>query len=401
METIETVIASGKENCCGCGTCAAVCPVNAIEMIPGELGCLYPRVDKKRCTGCGKCFRSCALQQRTLRETPEHKVFAAAAGDLEMLRRSASGGVFAAVAREILSQGGAVFGCSLEMSEGVLTPMHICVENERDLEKLQGSKYVQSDLGNSFHQAKQLLEAGRLVLFSGTPCQIDALHHFLKGMDSRNLYTMDIICHGVPSAKLFRDYLRTFRHPVRSFSFRDKTFGWGLFGKYTCMAGGRIRENVFSPGVSSYDSFFLEAETYRESCYSCRYANLDRVGDLTIGDYWGFAREHPELLAEQGGPYEARRGISEVLVNTEKGEELLARFGSGLRLSRSGPEKIVRWNRQLSRPSVCSQKRKELIKQYELHGYSGIEKQFRKKLGLRYPARKAKEIYRNYVQKKV
>ena len=273
--------------------------------------------------------------------------------------------------------------------------MHICVEDPKELAKLQGSKYVQSDLGDSFVQAKQLLEQGRTVLFSGTPCQIDALNRFLSETDTRNLYTVDIICHGVPSAQLFQGYLKTLGASVRSFSFRDKTRGWGLNGRYTYRTGDQEREKLFSPSVSSYYSYFLQAETYRESCYSCRYANLDRVGDITIGDFWGFEQEHPELLAEHGGPYDIRRGISEVLVNTRKGKYLLKQFGQGMLLSASETGRMTKWNRQLCGPSACSEERKAITKVYEKNGYPGVESMFRKELGIRLWARKLKAfLYR-------
>lgn len=390
VDTVETIIAAGNENCCGCGTCALVCPANAIEMVPRELGCLYPRVDAQKCIGCSACVQKCAMLHRTVRSDAKPAAFAAMTRDEQLLKKSASGGVFASIAGSVLDQGGAVFGCALELRGGTLTPVHICAENRQDLKKLQGSKYVQSDLGNVFYRVKKQLNDGRTVLFSGTPCQVDALKRFLGNADTTKLYTIDLVCHGVPSAALFREYLNTFRHPVLAFFFRDKTAGWGLNGRYTYRSGGREKEKLFSPGVSSYYSYFLESETYRESCYSCRYANMDRVGDITIGDYWGIEQEHPELLSENGGPYDVQKGISSVLVNTEKGRALLGCFGRALILSETSPEKIVKWNRQLRRPSRHSDARQEIIRQHETLGYPGVEKLFRNRLGIRWYVRKLK-----------
>lgn len=392
VDTIETILAAGNQNCCGCGTCMRVCPTGAITMIPKELGCLYPQIDSQKCVGCAACVQSCAMLHRAARTDVRPAAFAAMARDEQLLKKSASGGVFASLAGAILDQGGAVFGCSLEQRDGSLTPVHICVEHKQDLEKLQGSKYVQSDLDDAFLQVKQLLKTSRTVLFSGTPCQVDALKRFLRHTDTTNLLTMDLVCHGVPSAKLFREYLGTFRTPVDTFSFRDKASGWGLNGRYTYRMHGKSKEKVFSPGISSYYTYFLQAETYRESCYSCRYANMDRVGDITIGDYWGIEQEHPELLSANGGPCDIRKGISLILVNTKKGEYLLNQFGRCLILTDSSPEAVSKWNHQLYAPSQHSAVRDMILRQYDTEGYTGIEKLFRKKLGIRWYIRKAKGL---------
>lgn len=389
------LLSKGKENCCGCGSCVLVCPKQAISMEPQELGCLYPKIDHTMCVDCGLCQRSCAYQNSANQNSAAISAYAAAANDTALLRESASGGVFASVAKQILREGGVVFGCSLEKVNGSLVPMHISIEREADLHKLQGSKYVQSDLGNSLPRIRDLLAQKRVVLFSGTPCQVDALRYYLLKADTTGLFTIDIICHGVPSAELFGGYLAEMKAgEVESFRFRDKTLGWGLNAGYVSRdRHGHTKTHLLPPGISSYYTYFLSGETYRESCYSCRYACANRVGDITIGDFWGIEQEHPELLKENGGKIDETKGVSSILVNTEKGRKLLELCGEELRTMASIPEKVIKWNRQLRMPSSHTMVREELIRTYETDGYSGVERHFRKNLGIRYVVRKLRNVH--------
>ena len=388
------LLTGGRENCCGCGSCVLVCPKHAITMEPRELGCLYPKINPELCVNCGLCARSCAYRSAEERNANIISAYAAVSVDDVLLRKSASGGVFAVLAKQILREGGVVFGCALEKNDSGLKPVHIGIDEESQLHKLQGSKYVQSDLGNTFRQIRDLLALRRLVLFSGTPCQVDALKHFLANADVSRLFTIDIICHGVPSAELFGAYQTEMAvGEIESFQFRDKTLGWGLNASYECTdRRGRRKKHLLSPGVSSYYSYFLQGETYRESCYTCRYANTARVGDITIGDFWGIEQEHPELLKENGGEIDTLKGVSCILVNTEKGRELLECCGEELQTEASRPEKVIKWNRQLRFPSKHTDIRRQLIETYRIRGYSGIESVFRRNLGIRYFVRKLRNL---------
>ena len=406
MNIMEVGLLKNKEKCCGCGSCILVCPVGAITMVPMELGCLYPVIDQKKCIRCGACERVCACTAERV-AAEESAAYVAVAKEKQWLKNSASGGVFVALAHKIIDAGGVVFGCSMELVGGLLTPMHIGICEHEALAKLQGSKYVQSALGNTFSEIRQLLKKDQTVLFTGTPCQVDALKHYLSGVNTKKLYTLDLICHGVPSTELFQAYIKSLeckhKGPLISFRFRDKTVGKSVFdyvARYTYLDKQRTEfEQDLPLNTSSYYSFFTGAEIQRESCYACRYANLERVGDITIGDFWGIEQEHPECLRENGGIFDTTEGVSAILINGDKGMELLNQYGDELEIKESAPSHVTRWNRQLCNPCKHTAVREQLINAYNLYGYSGVEKIYRKQQGMRYYARLVKKYVKEILGK--
>ena len=397
MIDYKKYLVANKSMCCGCESCVQVCPTNAIRMVPMELGSLYPVIDSKKCVQCGACERVC-IYTREIDKNTTPQVYAAAGKDKQLMRKSASGGVFAALAHRVLNADGMVFGCSMELVDGILTPMHIGIQNHEDVVKLQGSKYVQSTLDGVFPEIKRLLRQGKIILFSGTPCQVAALKRFLKGESTDRLYTIDLICHGVPSRELFQGYIQSLEQKhgskLTAFFFRDKTKGWGLDALYHyCDKSGFIKNRRLPSNISSYYSLFLQSETYRESCYDCCYANAYRVGDITIGDFWGIEQEYPDFLEENGGCFSTADGISTILVNNLQGKDLLAQYGEDLELRESTLACVTKWNRQLSTSSKHSVVRTQLIEAYQAKGYIGVEKVFRKQLGARYYVRAFRQWY--------
>lgn len=345
--------------CCACTACASICPKGAITMVPDENGFVYPVVDESKCVRCGLCEQVCAYRN-DVPPVSQKKVSVAVSGCTDV-RESASGGLFAAFAQAVIDQGGAVYGCAMIYEKGQLWPRHICVTERRDLIRLKGSKYVQSDLTGSYPDVRRRLAEGQTVLFSGTPCQVAGLKGFLR-KEYENLFTVDIICHGVPGGKLFRDYI-SFEEKKRgakitSFRFRDKSQGWKLHGAMTLDSGEAV---YFEPEESSYYQMFLNSYTYRENCYSCPYASDHRPGDVTIGDYWCVELVHPELLRENGGQLDHESGTSCLIVNNERGEQLLRQFGQGIVRWPSTYENAAKYNRQLTAPSSLKPERETVL----------------------------------------
>lgn len=299
-----------KEDCCGCAACVQVCPKSCIAMVRDAEGFDYPKADSERCISCGLCEKVCPVSHAQAEPAGEPKAFAAYGPDKDRAE-SSSGGIFAQLARQTLAQGGLVFGAA--MAEDGKTAVHMAIDGEGDLPRLQGSKYLQSHMGNCFRQAKEALEAGRAVLFTGTPCQIEGLLHFL-GRDYENLVTADVICHGVPSEKLWQKYLNYQQHRygsrVTRVSFRDKRQGWKSFSMALTFENGKQYAKKLY--FDTYLQLFLQDLCLRPSCYRCPSKKLHRRSDLTLGDFWGCDRVCPEMDDDTG--------LSLVLIHSEKGQ---------------------------------------------------------------------------------
>jgi coenzyme F420-reducing hydrogenase beta subunit len=314
-------------------------------------GFQIPRIDESRCTNCGLCSLRCP--QNAKPGFRSHSVIKALGARLKndtLLSKSASGGFFAGVAAKILeTEGNAVFGCAFDQE---MVARHICVTDAGKIEPLQSSKYVQSDVGDTYLQAKDLLQAGKTVLYSGTPCQIAGLYSYVGG-NYDNLFTMDLICHGVPSPLLFKRYIEWLEK-----KYGEKTLYYDFRCKEKSGYALKLRtETKTKFNIAHRDPYyrsFIENHTLRECCYNCHYANTQRMGDLTIGDYWGIENIHPEFYD--------KRGVSVILVNTEQGQRLLRAFGDQFDVIESALGKAVMENGNLHRPSPRSAQREAAYK---------------------------------------
>ena len=285
------------------------------------------------------------------------------------LMESSSGGVFSILARSVLSAGGVVYGHEFAEDFSVRC---VRIESIDDLPKLRGSKYVQSNMCESMKQIKQDLSAGKRVLFSGTPCQVDGLKSFLRGKDE-GLFTIDIVCHGVPSPKFFRECMDyEFGDGIVCLDFRDKREGWGCDGSAAIAVGkeGKIKELPFSPRTSCYYYHFIEGSSYRESCYCCPYAGGQRPGDLTIGDYWG--------LDEKDAGLNSSKGVSVVISNSEQGVAALNVLKQQSRWAERPLEEAIKGNAQLQKASSRPSARDSVMEQWKNKGIESLERRFNK-----------------------
>ena len=363
------------EECCGCGTCSEVCPKQAISMVADAFGFLYPQIDRQLCISCGKCKKACAFQKKNEAYIPL-AVYALARKDANMLQLSASGGAFSVFAEQMIAEQGAVFGAALAQEASTLVPRHCAATSLEELAPLRGSKYVQSSLGHTFVQAKQLLESGKKVLFSGTPCQIAALKSFLN-QDYDNLLTIDLVCHGVPSAQMFQEYLKTEENKlggtITDFIFRAKESDYGEDARVVFIdSAGNQRTQMIPRYESSYYDYFLQNSFLRESCHKCPYAGKQHLADLTLGDFWGFEDVHPEASTIQN-KLDPRKGISLLIINSEKGKKYYDVCSDKFHCLLSSFEQASQENPQLVHPSKPGDNREKILRIYRKKGYCGID----------------------------
>lgn len=312
-------ILSTEHLCLECRACEQICSKDAISMQENAEGFSYPKIDMDKCVDCGLCVKVCPAIHADDIKSKSCDVYAAQLKDKTILKKSSSGGVFSLIAEHVIGSGGIVFGAAWDEH---LQLRHIGVETIDALQKLRGSKYVHSDIGNTFIQARDNLKSGRLVYFTGTPCQIAGLKLFLR-KDYTNLITSDLVCHGTPSQKLFNLFVKGMEKDrnVRliDYQFRDKkVFGWSCSSSSSSInrKTGKKKYHFYDRNMVGYFQAFIKGHITREDCYKCPFASPERVSDITLADYWDISSHHPEFP-------NSREGVSLILINSTKGRNLL------------------------------------------------------------------------------
>ncbi len=381
-----------KRDCCGCSACASICAHNAITMTPDALGFLYPVVDVNKCSDCGLCEKVCSFNENYDKSLNFEKPFAYGARhkDPKEVASSRSGAAFIAISDQILELDGVVYGVGYKDHFRVT---HKRATNKEQRDEFKGSKYVQSDIGDCFRQIKEDLKKNRIVLFSGTPCQTSGLNSYVGKKLRKNLYLIDIVCHGVPSPYIWRDYidyLEKKQHDTISWvNFRDKEeLGWSSFKETFCF---------INTGKRAFNHLFYQQLYFRHSCSSCKFCNTQRPSDITIADFWGWEKTNPEFNKDD-------KGVNLVLVNTEKGFQLFEKISGVMDIFPAKLENCLQTH--LRRPCTMHPNRNDFEYDYAKNGFLhsmkkygdfGFKAQFLKRY---YNFRSHVKQYINFILKK-
>ena len=351
------------EQCTGCMACYNVCSHDAIDMLPNDVGEKYPKIDMTKCVNCGLCKKICPANIQVVQRYPI-SCYAAISKNKDELLRSPSGGIASILSAYVIETGGVVYGCT---GEDICNVHHIRIDSLSDIERLRGSKYVQSYIGNTYRLVREDVKEGTKVLFIGVPCQVAGLHSYL-GKSYENLITVDLVCHGTPSQKLLNDNLKHYgiKSNDGTVNFRRKKYipkfnsakcriEYGFF--LTEKSIFKLEKNLYE---DNYIIGFLNGLYFRESCYSCKYATACRASDITVSDFWG--------LGNDAG-FNKGEGVSNVFINTNKGKRLWDDVRERVRcVERNRVEAIV-GNAQLQRPMKRHPKFYRFRKLYTQYGF--------------------------------
>ncbi len=332
-----------QEDCCGCGLCSRTCPQNAITMQPDSCGFSYPSIDPSRCVKCGLCEKVCIVTKKPLKTGFETRFLAVCNKDIEVVSQSSSGGMFTLMAEEIFRQGGAVYGVAYSEDFRV---EHQKAESMETAKGFRTSKYVQSDNAILFDSVRQDLLQKKPVLVTGTPCQIASLNAYLthSHTDTKSLITCDNICHGVSSPLTFRDYLSSLKRYIPAgdrisylnMRHKQKTGSKTTLEIHTEKLGKLPQVDAFS-----YYRLFLNRIANRPSCFACPFTSYDRVGDLSVADFWNGK--------DKDFAFDTSHGVNEVLINSPKGAAFFATLSEHANFQEVSREKA--WQPHLEYPT--------------------------------------------------
>lgn len=377
-----------KKECCGCTACMSICPKNAITMKPDEKGFLYPVIDDDKCIGCGLCEKTCAFGNSIHKKNLDSPIeaFGIKHKNNDIRANSRSGGVFTLITDYVLEKNGCVFGAVFNDDFSV---SHVMAETQSERDRMRGSKYVQSDMNDCFKAVKEQLLSGRLVAFSGTACQVEGLYSYLN-KDYDNLITLDIICHGVPSPRVWNDYVKYIQKKkkgvITAANFRDKTvLGWDMHFESFVIRGKKYV-------LSNYASLFYKNDILRDSCFNCKYCNMGRPSDFTLADFWGVDKHMPG--------FNDNKGVSLLFVNTEKAKEIFDN-----KLNRNEIEYFMCDDYNFVHPNLKHPEEKPINRdvfwdEYNKEGIDYILKKYGKE-SLKNKLKYNRDIYKIFIKRKI
>lgn len=350
-----------KKDCTGCHACANICPKNCISMDRDIEGFRYPIINKSKCIECNLCEKVCPLiHERKIDNNPI--AFACYNKDELIRKKSSSGGIFSLLAQVVIENNGVVFGAKFDENFNVI---HDYVLNVDEVAAFRGAKYVQSTIGNTYKDAKEFLDNGKIVLYSGTPCQISGLKRYLR-KDYDNLFCVDLICHGVPSHKVwskYKNYLSDGKQ-IESISFRDKKYGWKSYSvKFKFKDGS---EKLIKGSEDKYIRGFIGDIYLRPSCHDCKFKTLNRESDITLADFWGINNVLEEMDDD--------KGTSLIFVNSEKGQRLLENISESIIKKSVDINEAVKYNLSAIKSSYCNPRREYFFRKIDKLNFDKLVK---------------------------
>lgn len=365
-----------KQHCCGCESCANSCPQKCIFMTNDSEGFLYPKIDLNNCAHCDLCSKACPYSNTSKVTLFKPSAYAAYLNDDDVRKHSSSGGLFSFFAEKILEKNGIVYGAAFDKQWDVV---HLAIERKEDLPKLRGSKYVQSKIGDIFADVKTKLDNNRLVYFSGTPCQITGLKLFL-GKQYPNLILQDIICHGVPSPKIWQLYLDSKKAQINKINFRDKSSGWLNYSF-------NFNNHRQAHTKNKFMAAFLHNLSLRPSCYSCPTKGLIRNSDFTLGDLWGANT----LVSKEMND---NKGLSLLIINSEKGRAFFNEYKYYLVYKEIDFEKAISFNGSFSNCSILPIERGDFFKEISSKNFNKVVDKYCKRYRVSFFKRIKNKIFR-------
>lgn len=339
-----------KKDCCGCYACYNICPKECITMESDNEGFWYPKIDKDKCINCNLCEKVCPIINKPNNSLYQEKSYAVFNKNEKIRLESSSGGIFSLLAEYVINNHGSVYGAVFDEDFNV---KHIKIISLQDIELLRGSKYVQSKMEDVFKFIKNDLKNNKLVLFTGTPCQIVGLQSFLQKKYD-NLILMDIVCHGVPSPLVWQKYINElkeyYKQDIQQICFRDKSTGWKTYSIKFLFNKDMYKDFGFK---NIYMKGFLNDIYLRPSCYNCNFKGIKRISDITIADFWGIENILPEIDDD--------KGTSLIVIHSEKGKQLFDRLSETMILNEVDLNEAIKYNPSMISSVKYNEKRKDFF----------------------------------------
>lgn len=357
-----------SNKCTGCMLCKEVCNVDAIYQVEDKLGFLYTEIDTNKCVSCNKCVKICPSNLEVKHNLNNRKVYSFINNDLKILKKSSSGGVFYEIAKNFIKNKGIVYGVCLNKDMKV---EYKRVTHIKELESVLSSKYIQCYLGDTYKKVSSDLDNGKRVLYVGTPCTVNSLKKYL-GKEYKNLLTIDLLCHGVPSQKFFDSYINNvkndFDKDIIGYNFRNKRYGWET--KTIELKLSNNKSQYIKEFKDPYMIAFNKRLSTRVACDTCKYSGVNRVGDITLGDFWGINNFDKNI--------DNKSGVSIVMSNNQIGEDVIARVKENFEIKSVDEIFAIKGNGALQAKNINVKDKIDFMEEFHKNGFTYVRNKYLK-----------------------